>query len=259
MAIAAITSPQVTFETYEGLLAYLSAKLDRPVDLVQRQTYAEVNEVIRSGDAALGFVCSGAYVEGRRSFGMEILAVPQVNQETTYYSYIIVSNDSPAASLRELRGGSFAYADPLSNSGYFAPVWRLRELGVSENGFFSSTSYSHSHDNSIRAVADHVVDGAAVDSLVFNYAVEHNPRYRAEIRVVEKLGPYPNPPTVVSPALSPDLKERLRGLLLGMAGEPEGRAALAPLRIDRFVVLPDSDYDVVRRAAASIRGWNDGG
>jgi len=259
VAVAAITSPQVTFEKYEGLLNYLSDSLNRPVELVQRRTYAEANELIRSRDAVLGFVCAGPYVVGRRDFGLEILAVPQVNHESTYYSYIIVSDESPADSLSDLRGRSFAFTDPLSNTGYLAPMWRLHELGLSSNGFFSSTSFTYSHDNSVRAVADHVVEGAAVDSLVYDDAVEHNPRYRAEVRLVEKLGPYPNAPVVVHPDLSPEIKERLRELLLGMAGTPEGRAALAPLRIDRFVVLPDSDYDVVRRMAALIRRWTDGG
>ncbi len=64
VAIAAVVSPQATLDAYGSLLDYLSARLDRPVHLIQRGTYAEINELIRSGEADLAFVCGGAYVEG---------------------------------------------------------------------------------------------------------------------------------------------------------------------------------------------------
>lgn len=254
VAVGAMKSPQATLTQYEGFLAYLGEQLDRPVELVQRRTYAEVNELLRTGDAALGFVCSGAYVQGRRAFGMELLVVPEVHHETTYYSYIIVPNESTAGSLNDLRGHSFAFTDPLSNSGYLAPLWRLRDFAASAGDFFVSTTYTYSHDNSIRAVADRIVDGAAIDSLVYEEAIEQKPNYRATVRVIEQLGPYPNAPVVVHPQLAQHLKEQLRALLLGMAGTPEGRGALSRLRVDRFVTLPDSAYDTIHRAAVAIRG-----
>jgi phosphonate transport system substrate-binding protein len=256
VAIAAVISPRATLDAYKPLLDYLSKKLDRPVQLIQRNTYAEINELIRSGGADLAFVCGGAYVEGHRDFGMELLAAPQVRGQTVYYSYIIVPRDSPAQSLADLRGKTFAFSDPLSNSGYLSPVYRLVQIGETPDTFFSRTFFTYSHDNSIKAVAEHLADGAALDSLVYDYAVARNPKDSSRTRVIEKSGPYGIPPVVVHPDLDPAFKAELQAVLLGMQDDAEGREALQALLIDRFVLIDESSYDSIRDMAAQIRGWH---
>lgn len=74
-----------------------------PVELVQRGTYAEINELLRTRQIDFAFVCAGAYVRGGQEFGMEVLAVSVVEGSMTYYSYIIVPADSPAADPAGLR------------------------------------------------------------------------------------------------------------------------------------------------------------
>ncbi len=255
VAIAAVISPQATFETYAPLLDVLSQRLNRPVQLIQRGTYAEVNELIRTGGADVAFVCGGAYVEGQREFGMELLVAPQVRGETVYFSYIIVPRDSEAQSLADLRGQRFAFSDPLSNSGHLAPLWALREMGVTPETFFASTTFTYSHDNSIRAVADHLVDGAAVDSLVYEFTIARDPTYSGRTRVIAKMGPFGIPPVVVNPQIDEELKTQLQTALLTMHEDERGRAALNVLMIDRFVLVDDSAYDSIRQMAAILRGW----
>ena len=70
VAIAAVISPQGSAESYELLLDYISEELGRPVESVQRRTYAEVNDLIRSGEVDLAFVCTSAYILGKNEFGM---------------------------------------------------------------------------------------------------------------------------------------------------------------------------------------------
>lgn len=255
VAVAAVISPQATLDAYGPLLDYLSTKLNRPVQLIQRSTYAQINELIRSGGADLAFVCGGAYVEGQREFKMELLVAPRVRGEITYNSYIIVPRISSAQALSDLRGHSFAFSDPLSNSGHLAPQWLLSQMGETAERFFSSTTFTYSHDNSIRAVADRLVDGAAVDSLVYDYTVARDPTYSARTRVIAKAGPYGIPPVVVHPDLDPTFKDQLRTVLLEMANDSSGQAALKRLMIDRFVVIDDAAYDSIRQMATIIRGW----
>ena len=60
LAVAAIISPEGTVESYSGLAAYLEDKVGRPVELIQRRTYAEANELIERGQVDLAFVCTSA-------------------------------------------------------------------------------------------------------------------------------------------------------------------------------------------------------
>jgi phosphonate transport system substrate-binding protein len=171
IAVAAVVSPEGTVESYSDLVAYLSDHLDRPVELVQRRTYTEINDLIRTGEVDLAFVCTSAYLVGRQNFGMQLLAAPQIDGEAIYNSMLIVPADSPAQSMADLQGKVFAFTDPISNTGRMYPASLVLELGSTPEQFFSRTFYTYSHDDAIHAVAEGIADGAAVDSLVLDFAL----------------------------------------------------------------------------------------
>jgi len=255
VAVAPVISPRVTFETYIPLLDYLADRLDRPAELLQRRTYAEINDLIRTGQADLAFVCGGAFVEGEREGYMELLAIPQINGATTYHALIIAPADSPFHRLEDLRGRRFAFTDPLSNSGRLYVQYRLARMGENPGWFFGETFFTYSHDNSIRAVAWGLADGASVDSLVYETLLLNEPELIARLRVIERSPPFGVPPVVVHPGLAPSLKQALREAFLTMDQDPRGKKALAMLRVERFLPPDPTIYEGIRRMAAEVRGW----
>lgn len=252
VAIAAIISPQGTVDSYTPLLDYLEQHLQRPVQLVQRRTYAEVNTLVQNGEVDLAFVCTSAYIAGEQAFGMELLAAPQVQGETVYHSFLIVPADSSAQTMADLRGLVFAFTDPMSNTGRNYPTYLVQQLGETPETFFGRTFYTYSHDDAIRAVANGVADGAAVDSLVYLYAVQREPTLAEQTRVIHQSPPFGIPPVVVDPNMRPQLQAELETILLHMADDPAGQAALASAGIDRFVTIDDTAYDSARQLEAQI-------
>jgi len=216
------------------------------VELVQRRTYAEVNELIEAGDVDMAFVCTSAYVAGVRDFGMELLAAPQVNGETVYYSVLIVPADSSAKNIEDLRGGTFAFTDPMSNTGRNYPTYLVQQLGETPDRFFGRTFYTYSHDDAVRAVANHVADGAAVDSLVYDYVLARHPELGERTRIIHRSSPFGIPPVVVSPHVRPQLAALLQTILIQMADDFAGQDALAAAGFERFVLITDEAYDSVR-------------
>ncbi|HWQ43225.1 MAG TPA: PhnD/SsuA/transferrin family substrate-binding protein, partial [Desulfosporosinus sp.] len=87
----------------------------------QRQSYQEINDLIKNGEVDMALICSGAYVAGQQDAKIELLAVPEVNGKGTYQSFLIVSADSNYQTLENLKGKTFAFTDPLSFSGRVAP------------------------------------------------------------------------------------------------------------------------------------------
>jgi phosphonate transport system substrate-binding protein len=247
VAVAAVISPRGNVESYSPLLDYLGQKLNRPIEMVQRRTYMEVNDLLADGQVDLAFVCTSAYVAGQQDFGMQLLAAPQVDGQTVYHSNLIVSASSPAQTMAELRGKVFAFTDPISFSGRIYPTSLVRDLGATPEAFFSRTFFTYSHDNAIRAVADGLADGAAVDSLIYDFAVARDPALAARVRVIHRSPPFGIPPVVVGPDIRPQLRAQLYDLLIGLPGDPAGPAILAALGFDRFVPISDEAYESARQ------------
>ncbi len=252
VAVAAVISPQGNVDSYGPLLDYLSDQLDRPVELVQRRTYAEINDLIEAGDVDMAFVCTSAYVAGARDFGMELLAAPQVNGETVYYSVLLVPENSPAQDIADLRGGIFAFTDPMSNTGRNYPTSLVQQFDETPDRFFGRTFYTYSHDDAIRAVANHVADGAAVDSLVYEHLLARSPELGQHTRVIHRSPPFGIPPVVVGPHVRPQLAAQLQTILIHMADDLDGQAALVTAGFERFVPITDSAYDSVRELEESV-------
>jgi phosphonate transport system substrate-binding protein len=252
VAVAAIISPQGTVDSYTELLDYLESRLGRPVELVQRRTYGEVNDLLASGDVDVAFVCTSAYVAGTRDFGMQLLVAPRVTGRMVYHSLLIVPAESTARGMADLRGSVFAFTDPISTTGRNYPLFLVHEMGVTGASFFERTFYTYSHDDAIRAVAQGVADGAAVDNLVYEFAVAREPELGEQTRVIHTSPPFGMPPVVTGPHTRPQLAAEVQALLLEMEDNPEGRAALASAGFDGFGLVDDASYDTVRSLAAMV-------
>jgi phosphonate transport system substrate-binding protein len=256
VAVAAIISPKETFVYYRQLLDYIGGKLGRKIEIVQRKTYGEINELLARGQIDIAFICSGPYALGKEKYGLELLATPQVQNSHFYQSYLIVNTNSAFRSLADLRGTTFAFTDPDSNSGKLVPTVWLAQMGETPEAFFRKTIYTYSHDNAILAVARGLVDGAAVDGLIWEYFHQKNQVFTSKTRIIRKSEPYGIPPIVASKSLTPQLKALIRQELLDMHQDKEGKKILNELLIDRFISPRDEWYDSIRKMNLILTSQN---
>lgn len=246
IAVAGMVTPEEGLDYYLDLSEYIGDKVGKPVRLIHKADYAQVNDMLREGKVDVAFVCSGPYVAAHEEFGLELLCAPVVNGEPSYNAYIIVPASSEATSFESLRGKTFAYTDPESNTGHTVPTYMLTQAGENAEEFFGRTFYTYSHDNSIKAVAAGQADGASVDSLVYDFAASKDPAYTSKTRIMQMSSPWGIPPVVVRPGLDPQLVARLRKAFLDVDLDPEGTALLAEMNIDEFVEIQDGAYDSIR-------------
>jgi len=246
IAVASMVSPEITHEYYKDLLRLIGDRVGRRVVFSQRRTYAEVNALLKKSEIDMAFICSGAYVKGHASFGLELLVAPVSHGKKEYYSYIITRTNEAVSSFDELRGKRFAFTDPDSNSGCLVPTYMLAQRGETPKSFFSDTFFSESHDASIRAVASELTDAAAVNSLTWKFIQQREPELAESIHVVEQSPPFAMPPVVVSPSLNPALKAELKEALLTLHEDEKAVNLLKKLQIDRFEEIDDDAYEAVR-------------
>src|SRR5512145_2908678 len=191
IGLAARISPRESYAYYDAMLAYVVTKLGRKVEMVQYTTYDEMDAALERLDLDFAFICSGPYVRDHAKFGVELLVAPQAHGGPVYYSYMLVPATSPARSLADLRGKRFAFTDPKSNTGRLVPTYLVaREFKASPRAFFGNVEYTGSHDRSIDAVNAGTVDGASVDSLIFDYVAKRSPARVKNVRIISKSMPY---------------------------------------------------------------------
>lgn len=246
IGMGTMITPKEGFVYYSQLSKYIEKRLGQPVQLVDRGNYDEMNRLLETKDIDAAFVCAGPYVEGKELFGMQLLAMPLVKGKPVYHSYIIVPAGSPVQKLEDLRGKVFAFTDPKSNSGKLVPTYMLSRMNETPQHFFGKVEFTYGHDKSIRAVAEGIVDGAAVDSLIWEYLAMKHPEMTAKARILLRSEPYGIPPFVVRPGMDEGVKKRLQEILLHVADDEEGRKILKGMMIDSFVAGDDRNYDTIR-------------
>src|SRR5215212_6087395 len=120
-------------------------------------------------EADVAFMCAPSFIWLRdlQPPPMELLGVLPVfdderNQgKPLYFCDVVVRNDAPIHAFSELEGGSWAYNDACSLSGYYSLLNKLAESGAGES-FFDNIFFSGFHLGSIEAVFSGEADSAAI-------------------------------------------------------------------------------------------------
>src|SRR5215208_6732152 len=199
----------------------------------------------------VAFMCAPSFVwlRGLHPPPVELLgALPIFDDERNqgrpvYFCDVVVRNDAPVHAFSELEGGSWAYNDACSLSGYYSLLNKLAESGADES-FFGNILCSGSHLNSIEAVLGGEADAAAIDSNALRIRLRETPALRNKLRVIESWGPYPIQPIVVNARLHPELKQRLRAAFLSTEQDQQTRRTLKSFGLSRFVAVDPEDYSI---------------
>ncbi len=246
IGIASMITPIDTVKYYQDIVDYLSDKLGIPAEMVHRRTYAEMDRLIEKGDVDVAFLCSAPYVKNKREFGVELLVAPVVEGRPFYQSYIIVHRESEINNFKELKAKTFAFTDPRSNTGKLYPQYVLAQERMNVEDFFERYVYSYSHNKSVELVAKRVVEGAAVESLVYEYMKRAGSPYAKQVRVIHKSPEFGIPPVVAGKNVPVFLKKKIREELNVMHTDPKGKSILDAMHIERFIEVPDTNYDTIR-------------
>jgi len=239
LSAVVIGEKQITIAHWQD---YLSARLQRPVSFLQRRDYHEFVNMLESGQIVAGWIDGSQYLLHPAT--LRLLAVGVWQGKPTYRSYLIVpDNDTSTHSIADLRGKIFGYTDTHSSSGHHVPVAEILRLHAEPRSFFSRTLYTHSHTKLIRAVADGLVNGARVDSYIYEQMRHYYPAIVARTRLVQQSADYGFPPIVTRADLPAGDFDALQTVLLNMHQDKTGKSLLDALGLDRFIAGDKHLYD----------------
>lgn len=236
--------------------AYLSRRLDRPVQFVQRASYREITTLLQSGKVDYAWICGYPYVRNRDS--ATLVVVPLYLGKPLYQSYLIVpARDARTRHIGDLRGTLFAYADPDSNSGWLVPQVELRGVGVQPGAFFRKTIFTGAHRKVVEAVASGLAQGGAVDGYVWETLRLLHPELTARTRVAWRSRFFGFPPIVARKSVPERERQAMQRVLLDMHRDSEGRALLARLNLTGFARESPALFDDIAAASRRIRPYGE--
>jgi len=235
---------------------YLSRELGVPVKIIRGTDYAAIVEAMRSGHVQMASVGPAAYALARKIMGDGIAPVATTldgHGEAGYYSVIAVRADSPYQNLDDLRGKSFAFADPNSTSGYAVPSYYLSTvLGTSAEEYFSDVAFSGGHEQSVMALINGTFEAVAT-----HWTNETS----GNIQTMEKKGlipagstrivwtspVIPNTPVMILTSLPQELQNEFKAALLAFpTKDPEGFAQYTRGNSTGYAEAKHEDYlDVI--------------
>ncbi|NKC32462.1 phosphate/phosphite/phosphonate ABC transporter substrate-binding protein [Falsiroseomonas selenitidurans] len=211
----------------QGLAAYTERKLGVPMRITRGTDYAAVVEALRANQLEFAHLGPAAYALARRAMGERVLPLLRHRSRDGaegYYSVIFVKADSPYQTLADLRGRSFAFADPNSTSGFAAPSYFLRKAGIEPSTYFSRTGFSGNHEQSVIAVLNGTYDSGATfwsNETAGNIQrmTEKGMIQPGTTRIIWRSPLIPNSPTVTRAEVPEDLRRDFVAMMKAMPVE----------------------------------------
>jgi phosphonate transport system substrate-binding protein len=233
---------------YQAIADAVGEALGLSTELIVETDY----ESCRNDVNDVCFVCSLPYVMFEREgispavpVAAPVLQGDRYRGLPVYFSDVIVHADSDVHSFLDLRGKTWCYNEPLSQSGYGITRYHLVSIGET-GGFFGEVVQSGYHEQSIRWVARGEVDASAIDSQVLAIEMREHPELARNIKVIDALGPSTIQPLAVSKRFDDEFREEIRRVLVEFHTNEDGREILDLGFVDKWVAADASDYDDIR-------------
>jgi phosphonate transport system substrate-binding protein len=226
---------------------YLKEKTGLDIKIKFARSYSIMRHLILDDNVNVAYICGATYVDLMPSKKIKLLALPTVDHKPYYYSLIIAKKGTKYKTIDDFKNTVFAMSDPESNSGSLVPIYEISKRGYNYNHFFKRIIYTYDHGESVEAVLDDYVQGASVDSVIYQAFLKNNPKQRGKLKIVQKFGPFPIPPFVISKKVSQEAEGKIQKALIDMDKTDSGKQILNAMAIDSFIKPNNLSYEKIEK------------
>jgi phosphonate transport system substrate-binding protein len=244
-------SPTELQRKFAPLGAYLHEVTGLDVRFVPVTDYAATVEGLAAGKLDLVWYGGFTFVQARRRTGNAIPIVQRA-EDARFHSKFIVPAASPAKTLRDLEGATFAFGSVSSTSGHLMPRYFLLQEGIDPDRDFAKVAFSGAHDVTAKWVETGKVQAGVLNESIWQKLVDEKKVDTTKVRVLWTTPEYYDYNWTVRGDLDPKVVEKLRAAFLALdPANPAHKAVLDLQRASRFVPTSASNYDAIEKAARS--------
>jgi len=232
-------TPSVMHRRLLPLTTYLSHALNRPVSLkLSSNMMGAINEVA-TGAVELAYLTPVAYIRSHDDGNSQIVAKMVTKGKASFQLMVVVKENSPIKTVKDLVGKSFAFGDPaalLQRATLVGAGMPLKKLGHYE--------FIGHYDNVARGVARGLFDaGILKDSKALKWE-------KKGLRIIYSSPHLPPYNITASHKVPPKLLAEIKKAFLQLdVSNAKDKSIIKSMgkKYDGFVATSDSEYDVIRK------------
>lgn len=240
-------APDTVKTQYASFKAYMEKELGIPIELFVASDYAGVVQAMASDKLDMALFGGVTYVQAKELADIYpiVTELDKATKSTKYTSVIIVPADSPAKTVADLKGKTFAFGDISSTSGSLYPKIMLDQAGLKVPQDFKEIKYTGGHDATALAVANGSVDAGGVEERILDRLIDQGRVDKTKIRKLKQSDLIEGYPWVVRAKLDKEFVEKVTTAFLNLK-DPE----ILKLRsADGYGRVTTKDYEFVREQA----------
>jgi phosphonate transport system substrate-binding protein len=244
---------------YKPVLDLLAKNTGKKIEFYMPTSYASVVEALLGKWVDVAVLGPESYLIARNQGA-------QVDVFATYFkkadgiqeagpgfkSILITKKGSKFSTVESTKGSVMLLVDPASTSGSLIPesIFGGQVVKTPLKTYFSKVAFSGGHDLSTNAVFEGKADAAFVATHRYMNAISASKgKMKVEDFNILWTSPLiPQDPFVYRSTLCPDLKKKIQDTFTTLDQNDVGKAYLQNVGSEKFVVMKDSDYDVIRQA-----------
>ncbi len=244
-------SPTELLRKFKPLGAYLEEEVGMKVAWTPVNDYPAVVEGLAAGKIDLAWLGGFTFVQARLRTGNAIPIAQRAEDEKFISRYIVPAN-SPARTLQDLKGKTFAFGSPASTSGHLMPRFFLLQEGINPDKDFTRIAFSGAHDATVAFVASGRAEAGVLNASVYDKLVERGDANAKAVRVIATTPPYYDYNWTVRGDLDPALVKKLTTAFLKLdPANPAHKEIMDLQRASRFIATKPENYKGIEEAARS--------
>src|SRR3982751_6619805 len=237
---------------FKPLGDYLKQETGMDVQFIPVTDYAAVVEGLATNKLDLAWLGGFTYVQARLRTNGGAVPIVQRAEDAKFTSRFIVPTASPAKTLADLKGRTFAFGAPSSTSGSLMPRYYLLQAGIDPERDFKSVAFSGAHDATVAFVAAGRAEAGVLNASVMDKLLESKNPNAAKGRGLAGTPPYFDYNWTVRPGLDPALTKKLTDAFLKLdPTKPAMKEIMDLQRASKFIPTQNSNYDGIEAAARS--------
>jgi phosphonate transport system substrate-binding protein len=242
-------NPTELLRKFKPLGAYLEKELGVKVVWTPVNDYPAVVEGLAGKKIDLAWLGGFTFVQVRHRTGNAI-PIAQRAEDEKFISRYIVPVASPAKSLQDLKGKTFAFGSPSSTSGHLMPRYFLLKDGINPDKDFSRIAFSGAHDATVAFVASGRADAGVLNASVLDRLIAKGDANAKAVRVLATTPPYYDYNWTVRGDLDPALVKKLTDAFLKLdPANPAHKEIMDLQRASKFIPTKPENYRGIEDAA----------